>query len=277
MLCLGGIPFEVFPEARLSADEHAALKRLGQMEAGALPPFRLELVPSPPWTSADPSLFADRAPAVISWTEGVVRASHHSFVAALDPFGNHGSLFRHEPWAFPLEITLRTAMACRLPLAGGVPLHAAGLAIDGRGVAFFGVSGAGKSTLAGLAPFPVLSDEVVAVVADRNEGEAGGPPFALVTTGFWGTLGRANAPRQAFPLRALVELDKGPDFRLDPLPPREAVRRLIGSCLVPPVPPLWSRALAVVGRLVREVPVYRMAWSPQAPPWEPLRSRLIRE
>jgi hypothetical protein len=36
--------------------------------------------------------------------------------------------------------------------------------VDGRGVAFFGPSGAGKSTIAGTSPYPVLSDEMVAIV-----------------------------------------------------------------------------------------------------------------
>jgi len=199
-----------------------------------------------------------------------VRASHRAFVAELDPFGCRGSLFRDGTWAFPLEITLRTAMACRLPLAGGIPLHSAGLVLDGSGVAFFGASGAGKSTLSGMSPHPVLSDEVVAIVHAGTARSA----FALVTTGFWGTLGWANAPRGLYPLRALIELDKGPSFRLDPLAPREAVRRLISSCLLPPAPPLWSHALTAIGRMARAVPVYRMAWSPAEPPWESLRAAI---
>jgi hypothetical protein len=265
------VPVEVVPERRLSAEERDALARLGPAAPADEPAFRLELVDAPPWTDPDPALFADRAPAAISWTGERVRASHRAFVAELDPFGNHGSLFREGTWAFPLEITLRTAMACRLPLVGGIPLHAAGLVLDGRGVAFFGASGAGKSTLSGMSPHPVLSDEVVAVVSTA---QAGGSGFGLVTTGFWGTLGWANAPRGLYPLRALVELDKAPVFRLDPIAPRDAVRRLISSCLVPPAPPLWAHALTAIGRIARAVPVYRMAWSPAEPPWDALRAAL---
>src|SRR5262249_44795999 len=143
--------------------ERRALARL-PAHAGDASPLEITIEEAPPWTSDDRSLFPERGPAVVDWVEGRVRISHGAFVGEVDPIGARGRLHRSVPEAFPLEITLRMAMAARLPLLGGLPLHAAGIVIEGRALAFFGPSGAGKSTLAGLSPHPVLSDELVAVV-----------------------------------------------------------------------------------------------------------------
>lgn len=221
-----------------------------------------------PWTIEDPARLADGDPAVIDCVEGRVRVSHARFVAELDPIGRSGRLFRRSRGAGPLEVTLRAALCSLLPQAGGLPLHAAGIALDGRGVAFFGVSGAGKSTLAGLSPHPVLSDELVVVLPER--------PFALAASGFWGTGEESRTLREAVPLAALVDLAKGASFKLDRLGARDALVRLVPVVMVPPAPALWSAALAVLGRLVKDVPVYRMTWSPARPPWADLETELGR-
>lgn len=222
----------------------------------------------PPWTNEDPARFADGGPAAIDWADERVRVSHARFVAELDPIGRSGRLFRRSRGAGGLEVTLRTALCSLLPLEGGLPLHAAGIVLEGQGVAFFGASGAGKSTLAGVSPHPVLSDELVAVLPAR--------PFALAASGFWGTGEEGRTPREAVPLAALVDLAKGADFRLERLGAREAITRLVSVVMVPPAPALWSAALAVLGRLVKDVPVYRMTWSPARPPWDDLEAELRR-
>ncbi len=265
MIRLGGLAFAVEPADRLNEDERRSLARLAATAAGPST-FRLTLADAAPWTSEDASLFPARGPAVVDWVGEGVRVSHSTFVAELDPRAGTGRVFRRVAEAYPLEITLRMALASRLPLEGGLPLHAAGIVLEGQAVAFFGVSGAGKSTLAGMSPYPVLSDELVAVTPDR--------PFALEATGFWGTLGQGDAPPGTFPLQALVELAKGGRFALERLPPRAALRRLVGVTLVPPGPPLWSAALGVLGQLAAAVPCYRMTWSKDEPPFEALRARL---
>ena len=213
----------------------------------------------PPWNEPAPP--GDGGTTVEGADGGRVRLRHARFLAEIDAFGGSARLYRRTDLDFALALTLRTALVARLPAVGGLPLHAAGLVLEGAGVAFFGVSGAGKSTLAALAPGAVLSDELVAVVP--------GAPFSLAASGHWGTL-QGRARTDIVPLRALVELAKGPSFRLERLGPREAVRRLAGVTMVPPSPALWNAALAVAGRLVTTVPVYRMTWSPEAPPWEEL-------
>jgi hypothetical protein len=225
----------------------------------------LRLVAEPPWTSPEPH--PSKGPATIDWVEGRVRVGHAGFVAELDPVNLAGSLFRAPGWASGLEVALRTALCSRLPLDGGLPLHAAGIALDGRGVVFFGPSGAGKSTLASLSPHPVLSDELVAVVPGR-------PGYSLTATGFWGTLAGGRAHTGSWPLAALIELDKGPGVRFSRLGTRDALVRLVGVLMVPPGPPLWAAALQTLGRLIREVPVERLSWSPAEAHWLQIEAHL---
>ena len=258
----GGVRFSVGPEPALLTAEREAIARLDPDPADeAQAPVSIELVETPPWTSDDPALFPQWEPAVQRWSGGRLLCSHRSFTAEIDPFSGRVRLHRREERAYPLETVIRTTMMARLPLLGGLPLHAAGVVVEGRGVAFFGPSGAGKTTVASTSPFPVLSDELVAVAPGR--------PFDLVRSGFWGE-GPASGRTGPAPLSLLVDLSKGAALRLTRLRPAEAAGRVLASVPVPLAPPLWSRALAVVAALVRELPVYRMEWAPAEPPWERL-------
>lgn len=75
-------------------------------------------------------------------------------------------------WAAPLSLDdaasflLGPVLAFALRLRGTLPLHASGVAIDGRAVLFVGPAGSGKSTTAavlGTLGHPVLADDVVAL------------------------------------------------------------------------------------------------------------------
>jgi hypothetical protein len=270
IVALAGLPFEVVPEERLSPAERRALQALPSAAAAARDDrtFVLELATGwPDEAEADEEVVSpsDLASAVVGWSRDRVTIAHRRLRATLDPFAGRGALARDASVGWPLEVTLRVALAARLPLEGGVALHAAGVVIAERGLVFFGPSGAGKSTLAASSPGPVLSDEMVAVARS-------GAAYVLAATGFWGATGASPAPAAPFPLRALVELDKAPALSMERLDRRTAVRRLIPSALVPPAPALWGAALAVLGRVAREVPVLRMGWSPAEPPWEALAS-----
>jgi hypothetical protein len=258
----GGVRFSVEPDAAIFPTEREAIGRLDADEGdGAQAPVRIELTDSPPWTSDDPALFPQWEPAVQRWADERLLCSHRSFTAEIDPFAGRALLYRREERAYPLEAVIRTAMMARLPLIGGLPLHAAGVVVRGRGIVFFGPSGAGKTTVASTSPYPVLSDELVAV----NQAS----PFDLVRSGFWGE-GRESGRGGPAPLALLADLAKGPAFRLTRLRPAEAAGRVLASAPVPLAPPLWSRVLAVVAELVQRVPVYRMEWAPTEPPWERL-------
>ena len=263
----GGLRFAAGPDTALFRSEREALARLDPEPALDQPSFEIELVDAPPWTSDDPALFPQWEPAVQRWEGERLLASHKSFTAEIEPFASRARLQRREARAYPLETVIRTSMMARLPLVGGLPLHAAGVVLAGRGVAFFGASGAGKTTLSATSPVPVLSDELVAIGPGR--------PFSLVRSGFWGE-GRPRAGASSAPLGLLVDLAKGPAFRVERLSPAIAAGRVLASVPVPHAPALWRRALGVVAELVTQVPVVRMEWSPLDPPW-PALVRLLDE
>lgn len=261
----GGLAFAAGPDDRLLPSEREALARLDREPAGTPAPFEIELVDEPPWTSDDPALFPRFEPAVQRWVGDRLLASHRSFTAEIEPFASRARLQRREQRAYPLETVIRTAMMARLPIAGGLPLHAAGVVLAGRGVAFFGASGAGKTTLAATSPAPVLSDELVAIGTGR--------PFALVRSGFWGE-GRPEGGASSAPLALLVQLAKGPAFSVEPLSPAAGAGRVLASVPVPHAPLLWRRALEVMAEVVSQVPVVRMEWALASPPWELLTTLL---
>jgi hypothetical protein len=239
-----GVLFSVEPEEALSEADRAAIARLDSAGEGPpQAPVRIQIVPEPPWTSEDAGLYPQMEPPVQRWQEGRLLSSHRSFTAEIDPAAAWARLHRRVEHKFPLEVVIRTAMLARLPLLGGLPLHAAGVVLGSRAVAFFG-------------PF---SDELVAIAP-------GQPPW-LVRSGFWGEGQERRGPSGA-PLAALVALDRGPAYALDRLGPVDAVRNLVDSVPVPLAPPLWSSALAVAADTVSRVPVYRMRWTPSEPPWD---------
>lgn len=269
-LSLGGLTLSVGPDEELSERERAALAGLGRSEPAAPPALHLELVSQPPFDLAPPADNAP-APAVVAAHGASLRVTHRGFRAQLDPWARSGRLWRAEPDGVGLAIALRVALSAALPLHGGLPLHAAGIVFAGDGLACFGPSGAGKSTLAQCAlraGLSVLSDEQVTLLLD---------PPRLLGSGFWGALdGPASAATLA-PLRALIELDRGPACALTALAPEAALRRLLGVLLVPPHPELWRAALVVASSFTRAVPAWRLAWHPDRPPWEELRARLTPE
>lgn len=262
----GGIRFQITPDAALTSADREALAPLDP-DAGPTfeTPFAIELAREEPWSSDDPALFPQEEPPVLRWSDGRLLSSHRSFTAEIRPFEGRARLYRRAIAPYPIQAVVRAAMMARLPLVGGLPFHAAGIDVAGRGVVFFGPSGAGKTTLAASSPFPILSDELVAV--------NGGDRFVLVRSGFWGQ-GRGTARPGPVPLAALVDLAKGERLSLTPLRPAEAASRIVASVPVPLAAPLWSRALPVVAQLVERTAVYRMEWTPAEPPWARLSAVL---
>jgi hypothetical protein len=257
---LGGIPFAIGPADRLLADDHARLGALGRPAAWG-EPFTVTLVDRPLEEAPAPS----PGPVVLRWQGGRLRLDHHLFQAEVDPVGRRASLFRREPATYPLDVVLRTSLLSRLPLEGGLPLHAAGIVTPRGAIGFFGPSGAGKSTLAATSRDPVLSDELVAVVRRVT--------YRLAPSGFWGELGE-RARVEEGPLVALVEIAKGGSYALDRLAAPEGMRRLAHATAVPFAPPLWEAALGNIRAITRAVPVFRMTWSPRESPWERLAGDL---
>jgi len=264
-LTVAGLPLEIGPRelvTDLEAEMLAELSARTERDSGAGgDPFRLRLRNRRAGCPVAAS-FADDGPATISTRGGLIRLTHRAFAADLEPHRGCGRLQRDPKDGFPLEVTLRVALCSRLPFIGGLPLHGAGVVIGGSGVVFFGPSGAGKSTIAAASPYPVLSDELVV---------AGTDPPTLSSAGFFAT---ESDTFGRFDLRALVELEKSVGFSMTVLTPKEAFRRLLSVTMVPASSALWSPSMSVLTALIREVPVYRMAWSPREAPWAQITSRL---
>ncbi len=146
-------------------------------------------------------------------------------------------------------------LARTLPAFGGLFVHAAGVAVDGRGLVFAGASGAGKSTLVGL-----LGDRAEVLCDDRvalRRGEGGWRVHGTWNHGDDPRVSPGSAPVAAvfFPRQARVN-------RIDRLP---GTRDVLAGFLPRLVRPLttadWlERALDLAGEIVREVPFYELSF-----------------
>jgi hypothetical protein len=263
---VAGLRFVLEPEDGLSRTERewlSGLPSLATRKEGPVVRIRLE-------AGGRAAAASESAPARVSWDGGLLLLRHAAFEADLDPAAGTAIVRRHPDSAAGLATTLRMAVSARLPLEGGVLVHAACLERAGRGFVFFGPSGVGKSTLVERSPWPALSDELVAVLPCGDD-----EPHRVTGATFPGPPNQGRAPSTTEPrLACLVELAQGPRFHLERLAPIAALRRLVGSIAVPPSPPLWSAALSVSGEIARQVACYRMAWSLDESPFELLEAAL---
>ena len=264
MIRLATVAFTLEPRDALGPAEREALAALPPCPSPGSAPFRVQLEDRPIWPDAP---LEPEAPLAMHWRDGRLAIRHRRFQAEVDPHAREARLFRVSPDGYAVTAVLRAALLARLPLEGGVALHAAGLVIGDCGVAFFGPSGAGKSTLATAAPYTLLSDELV--VLSKASG------LRLMPSGFWSSVSPPGAPGEGAPLRALVELAKADSYVLERLPRPTALRRLLTVATVPPAECLWERALELLREVVDETPVYRMGWALPAPPWERLTAELL--
>ncbi len=246
-LSVAGCTFVVWPAEELSREERESLKRLsGPTTNDRAFRIRLNDAPRPLMNNAP----RDGEPAAITADETSVCVAHARFAAIIDPLACEATLHRDDAsTSFAIEVTLRTALGCRLPFEDGLLLHTAGAVVDGDAYLFYGVSGAGKSTLAGYLK-NVLSDELVAV--QRRQARA---------TGFWGTLDSRDAPAGMYPLRAAIALGRGEGVSLQPITAPDARKRLLTVAVVPPHAELWTRAIKVVDELAH-LPAFELTWTP---------------
>ena len=137
-------------------------------------------------------------------------------------------------------------------------VHSCGWSCHGQSVLFPGVSGAGKTTLCrqlmAAGQGRILSDDRV-VLREGPEGfRACGTPWP----------GDAKqALNESAPLAALGFIEQAPDHRLTPIPPAEALRRLMEAASIPWYSSdLRDLVLPLVERLVSTVPAYRVGFRP---------------
>lgn len=124
-----------------------------------------------------------------------------------------------------VENVLRPLVALRLLMTGGLLVHSAAVALDGRGFLFAGRSNAGKSTVARLAVLsgrPVLSDDLNAITLQDGR-------FIIAPLPFTGDLEPSEVSRDAVPLAAILGLEKGTGESLRSISRGEAVSLLVRS------------------------------------------------
>ena len=150
-----------------------------------------------------------------------------------------------------LENFLRVMTASFVLDRGGFLLHHA----RGRAYVFFGPSGSGKTTVTLLSPRDtILSDDLTLVVPGSAGYEAAGIPFGLAH--------HAVAPtRQSFPIASLNRLVQSASVGRRPLAGGRAVAEVAGSLpFVMRETSQASKAVEVVGRALRTLPVHRLSF-----------------
>ncbi len=180
-------------------------------------------------------------------------------------------------WGTGLGLSL---LVLRLRAAGGLVLHGAAADVDGQGILCVGISGTGKSTLARLlddAGATVLTDErpVLRQWPTPSSGVAPSAAFRVYGSPWPSSAGFAcNAWA---PLRRIYFLEHGETDRLTPLPPREAVRRLIHVATIPwQDPMLLDPCLATADALLSAVPCAVLAFRPTSAVVDLIRDDLRR-
>lgn len=134
-------------------------------------------------------------------------------------------------------------------------LHGSTVAVDGQAYLFTAPCGTGKSTHTRLWR-EVFGDRAVMVNDDK--------PFLKITDGagiacgspWTGKHGLGN--NVSFPLKGICILSRGPENRICPLAPDDAADFLRSQCFVPEDSEQAGRALELLERLIRMVPLWQM-------------------
>lgn len=150
--------------------------------------------------------------------------------------------------AFPTDqIILARILADR----NGCILHAAGVAIDGRGLLFVGHSDAGKSTM-----MRMLQDEGVILCDDRIIVQR--RPEGYTMHGTWSHGDVSDVSAASVPVHAVFFLEQSIENRILPCASNhETIRRLL-ACLIKPVATAdwWDKSMTIVADMARECPCY---------------------
>lgn len=197
------------------------------------------------------------------WRDGRIwRLERGDFQAEWDPQARRGRMLSAlSPYG--VDSVLRIVHTLIQAGEGGFLLHGASAIRNGRAFLFSGVSGAGKTTISSLAPKDaiLLTDEISYVRRDGESYRACGTPFA-------GELARLGENASA-PITRLYFLAKGPDNRIDPIDPADALRMLLRNVLffaddAGLVEMVFRSAFEFLAR----VPAFRLTFYPDARVWD---------
>ncbi|HUK31014.1 MAG TPA: hypothetical protein VLV89_07865 [Candidatus Acidoferrum sp.] len=254
---IGGLPL------RLSADDPAFINLLNNRYAGFIanthkPYFEFQIDLAPPGLISTDNDEDVR----VRWNSGKWFFDRGDFHAEWDPRARRGKVFQTAN-PFSIDCVLRIVHTLLLANEGGFLLHAAGAVRNGRAFIFSGVSGAGKTTIAGLAPPDVslLTDEISYVVKNSDQYFAYGTPFA-------GELARIGENFRA-PMAEVFLLAQGSENKIEPLDASTAARMLLRNTLFfAEDPGLVNAVFQSVCEFVRQIPVRRLTFLPDAKVWE---------
>jgi hypothetical protein len=167
---------------------------------------------------------------------------------------------------YAIDAVLRIVHSLILASEGGFLVHAASAIRNGKAFIFSGVSGAGKTTISRLAPTDatLLTDEISYVRREGNRYMACGTPFT-------GELARVGENCSA-PLSALFFLEKGPQNRIEPINPTEAIQRLMRNILFfADDPELVKLVFQSACEFASLVPMQRLVFVPDQRVWDIIR------
>jgi hypothetical protein len=176
---------------------------------------------------------------------------------------------------YAIDAVLRIVHTLVLAQEGGFLIHAASAIRNGKAFLFAGVSEAGKTTISRLAPpdATLLTDEISYVRKgvpkdSRKNARNQGNGYVAHGTPFTGELAKLGENVSA-PVSALYFLAKGPENRIDPVAPGEAVRELLANVLFfAEDQELVQRAFHAACEFVSRVPVSRLTFVPDPRVWE---------
>ena len=200
------------------------------------------------------------------------------FRAEWEPAGRTGTI-RQSANPYSIDAVLRIVHTLVLAQEGGFLMHAASAIRNGKAFLFAGVSGAGKTTISRLAPSDatLLTDEISYVRKDvrkdmlqhaRDDARKQGHSYVAYGTPFTGELAKLGKNVSA-PISALYLLAQGPENRIDPVAPGEAVRELLANMLFfAEDQELVQRAFHAACEFVSRVPVSRLTFVPDTRVWE---------
>ncbi len=193
---------------------------------------------------------------------GEWRLKRGDFRARWNPETKQGHI-RQSCNPYAIDSVLRIVHSLVLAKQEGFLVHAASAICGGKAFIFSGVSGAGKTTISRLAPpdATLLTDEISYVRRERNQYLACGTPFA-------GELARVGANESA-PLSALFFLEKGPENRIEPIAPTEAIQRLMRNILFfANDPELVKLVFQSACEFASVVPMRRLVFVPDRRVWD---------
>jgi hypothetical protein len=210
-----------------------------------------------------PSRFGNPdAPVRVTQRAGRWTFERGDFRAEWEPASRTGRI-RQTANPYSIDAVLRIVHTLVLARQGGFLLHSASAIRNGKAFLFAGVSEAGKTTISRLAPpdATLLTDEISYV----RKQDAG---YVAYGTPFTGELAKLGENVSA-PIAALYLLAKGPENRIDPIPPGEAARSLLANLLFfAEDEELVQSTFHSAFEFVSRVPVSRLTFVPDARVWE---------